>query len=91
MFHQPNNLFDFEFTLDSQPRNDFMINLLVKKEILKLSNMTSNPKRVLQAVTYFVGVQTRHQIETGRMWFMREMMRRKIFTHELQVKYLSVD
>ena len=65
-------------------QSNFMINLLVKKKIEKLSKLTSNPKRVNEAIQDYMGIQCRHQSDLGRMWFMRTMVNRNVYSHELQ-------
>ena len=63
----------------SKENFDNLISLLVKKEIKNLISKTSNPKRVQNPLVKYVGIQIRHQVELGRIWFMRQMLRRNIF------------
>ena len=88
MYHQMLNCFDNGSTLGPQPSKenfDNLISLLVKKEIKNLISKTSNPKRVQEPLVKYVGIQMRHQVELGRIWFMRQMLRQNIFSHEIQV------
>ena len=88
MFHQMLNCFDNGSTLGPQPNKenfDNLISLLVKKEIKNLISKTSNPKRVQEPLVKYVGIQMRHQVELGRIWFMRQMLRKNVFSHEIQV------
>ena len=61
------------------------VNLLVKKKISILSKLTSNPKKVQKAVENYMGIQSRHQADMGRMWFMRRMQEQHAYSHEIQV------
>ena len=59
--------------------------LLVKSKLKQISKLTSNPKRVCESLTSYMGTQNYHQTEIGRMWFMRSLLRKNIFPHEVQV------
>ena len=50
----------------------------------KYKMMTSDPKRAFETMNFYMGIQTRHQHMLGISWFMREMLRQNIFSHELQ-------
>ena len=85
MFHQSSNVFDFESTQTPKPKDfHYLIDLLMKKDIEKIVNKTSDPTRAREAVIDYVGIQLRHQTELGRMWFMRFLLRKNIFPQKVK-------
>ena len=69
-------------------KNDFFyysVDLLVNVEILKLSNRTSDPKRTHEAISKYLGLQVFHQHKMGLRYFMETMVRKEIFTHEIEI------
>ena len=61
------------------------VNLLVFKKIKEISNMTSNPKRAYETIKTYVGIQNYHQLMLGNIWFMRTMIYKDIFPHEVHI------
>ena len=77
---------DFVVTMATQQRNFFKVSdLLVVKKIKELSKLTSDPMRVKTLLENHMGTQNYHQHELGKMWFMKSLLGRNIFPHEIQV------
>ena len=53
--------------------------------IERTSNLISNPKEMQKVIENYIGIQTKHQSECGRIWFMRQLLHRNVFPHEVQV------
>ena len=63
----------------------YSVNLQVTEQVKKLCSKTSNPKWVTSLVIKYLGIQTYRQTKIGNMWFMRSMLARNLFSHEIQV------
>ena len=61
------------------------VNLLVTAKARMISKLTSDPKRALETILQYLGIQTKHQHMTGISWFMNQMLRVNNFPHDLQV------
>ena len=88
MSHQTVNENDFVSERTTQTLKDFTnskINLLVMQRIMKISNKTSNPGRVNDFLLRYIQLQSHHQIQLGKLWFMSEMIFRKVFSQEIQI------
>ena len=88
MTHQTSDNFDFVTENVAQDIKDFSnpkINLLVTKKIHEISSKTSNPKRMTELIVNYIGLQSHHQSKLGHLNFMKEMIMRKVFTHEIQI------
>ena len=71
MCHQTTNSFDIGFTVDPQTINkenfDYLVSLLVKKELKNLKSKTSNPKRVLESLMKQAGADITGQLQVRPM------------------------
>ena len=90
MSHQflNNEHFDFASSQEAQTFSEFRnfkLNLLVKAEIKKISKKTSNPKWVSEHLNLYIGLQSHHQIQLGKLFFMQRMQEKKAYSHEIQV------
>ena len=90
MSHQflDNEHFDFASSQEAQTFSEFRnfkLNLLVKAEIKKISKKTSNPKWVSEHLNLYIGLQSHHQIQLCKLFFMQRMQEKKAYSHEIQV------
>ena len=63
----------------------YKVNLLVAKKSFEISKMTSDPKRAHETIKSHMGIQNYHQSMLGNIWFMRTMINRDIFPHEVHI------
>ena len=77
--------FDNELNNSKNDLFYYTVDLLVNVEILKLPNKTSDPKRTHEALSKYLGLQVFHQHKMGLRYFMETMIRKEIFTHEIEI------
>ena len=63
----------------------YKVNLLIKEKVKMISKLTSDPKRALETILQYLGIQTKHQHMIGISWFMKQMLRVNNFPHDMQV------
>ena len=90
MTHQNHSTSDNLSTLGTtKTKYQMRVNLLVKTKLKNLSLKTSDPKRAMEILDKYLGIQVHHQTQMGKMWFMKSMIEQNIFTHEVQVLALK--
>ena len=77
-------------TQNSNSDFDYLVSLLVKHKLQKLSSRTSDPERAMKFLVNYIGLQSYHQTLICRIGFMEQMLRRRLFTHEVQVLALKI-
>ena len=72
MTHQPDNFPDFLSTqgTDKSQNHSLPVNLLVMQQMTVLAKKTSDPKRALDKMNKYMGIQMFHQTMIGRIWIM---------------------
>ena len=86
MSYQSNNFPDIAFTgIAQQTKFTHDVSLLVTAEAKKLSKCSSVPKRAFTAILSYLSHQSHHQGEVCKLEFMDNMLRRQLFSHEIQV------
>ena len=91
MIHQnPSTSDNLSTSGTSKSRYQMRVNLLVKTKLKNLSLKTSDPKRAMEHLDKYLGIQVHHQTQMGNMWFMKSMIEQNIFTHEVQVLALKM-